>query len=424
MPSITERIVTYNHGRIPERLAYKYRLLAESAFRFFRGTCHLFYEDWHLHLHHVPAVWICGDLHAENFGSYKGNNRLVYFDINDFDEAVLAPCTFELARFVTSVFLVAEQLGLTLNQSRSLASSCIERYAQALVYGKALYIERDTAHGMVQDLMSHVQEERRENFLNKRTEICKSTRDNSTKGTKDTRRFVHDGKRYEPCSPEQRATVERLIADFAKQPKATNAFIATLYDKHFLKPEFYTVIDAAQRIAGTGSLGVERYVVLVEGKGSPNKNFMIDLKAATSSAVMPALRGLGIQQPAWNSEAERCVAIQRRMQAISPALMAALVDTTTGTSFIMRELQPTQDKVDFRTAKGSIERVEEVLLIMAQVLAWAELRSSGRQGSARADELIAFGEDVERWSKPVLEYAQEYAVQAEHDWKAFLAEHP
>lgn len=417
MPSITERIVAYNHGRKPERLAYKYRLLAESAFRFFRGTCHLFYQDWHLHLQHVPTVWICGDLHAENFGSYKGNNRLVYFDINDFDEAVLAPCTFELARFVTSVFLATAQLGLTLNQSRSLALGCIERYAQALVYGKARYIERDTAHGMVQDLMRHVQEERREDFLNKRTELRKST-----KGTKSTRRFVHDGKRYEPCSPEQRATAERLIAGFAKQPKATNAFVATLYDNHLLEPEFYTVIDVAQRIAGTGSLGVERYAVLVEGKGSPNKNFVLDLKAATPSAVMPALEGLGIQQPAWNSEAERCVAVQRRMQAISPALMAALVDAPTQTSFILRELQPTQDKVDFNDAKGDIERVEEVLLIMAQVLAWSELRSSGRQGSANADELIAFGSEVERWSNPVLDYAQEYAAQVKQDWKTFVAE--
>ena len=42
-------------------------------------------------LPHSPVCWICGDLHIENFGSYKGDNRLVYFDLNDFDESILAP---------------------------------------------------------------------------------------------------------------------------------------------------------------------------------------------------------------------------------------------------------------------------------------------------------------------------------------------
>ncbi|MFM6271696.1 MAG: DUF2252 family protein, partial [Dolichospermum sp.] len=75
-----------------------------DPFYFFRGTCHLFYEDLSENsgMNLAPLTWICGDLHLENFGSYKGNNRLVYFDINDFDEAVIAPCTWEIVRFITS----------------------------------------------------------------------------------------------------------------------------------------------------------------------------------------------------------------------------------------------------------------------------------------------------------------------------------
>ena len=69
--------------------------MRKSAFAFLRATCHLFYEDLPKSplLRKVPPVWACGDLHLENFGSYKGDNRLVYFDLNDFDEALLAPCT-------------------------------------------------------------------------------------------------------------------------------------------------------------------------------------------------------------------------------------------------------------------------------------------------------------------------------------------
>ncbi|NJK53097.1 MAG: DUF2252 family protein, partial [Leptolyngbyaceae cyanobacterium SU_3_3] len=72
-----------------------------NAFVFLRGSCHLFYEDLPTdsRLDAAPHTWICGDLHLQNFGSYKGDDRLVYFDINDFDEAALAPCTWDWPAF-------------------------------------------------------------------------------------------------------------------------------------------------------------------------------------------------------------------------------------------------------------------------------------------------------------------------------------
>jgi len=86
---IAERLKAFNQGREPGRLAMKYKAMNKDAFAFLRGSCHLFYEDWPKDspLDATPAAWICGDLHLENFGSYKGDNRLVYFDINDFDES-------------------------------------------------------------------------------------------------------------------------------------------------------------------------------------------------------------------------------------------------------------------------------------------------------------------------------------------------
>jgi uncharacterized protein (DUF2252 family) len=82
---IAARILRYNAGRDPERLRLKLQSLRGDPLAFFRGTCHLFYETLpgHRILEAAPAVHICGDLHLENFGSYKGDNRLVYFDLND-----------------------------------------------------------------------------------------------------------------------------------------------------------------------------------------------------------------------------------------------------------------------------------------------------------------------------------------------------
>ena len=92
----------------------KYEAMAENIYRFYRGTCHLFYEDLSKvnNFPASPVSWTCGDLHLENFGSYKGDNRLVYFDLNDFDEAILMPCLWEILRMVTSIFLAFENLDI------------------------------------------------------------------------------------------------------------------------------------------------------------------------------------------------------------------------------------------------------------------------------------------------------------------------
>ena len=69
---VFDRIIAYNKGREPERLKMKLDAMLADPFTFLRGTCHLFYEDWHASLNALnsPSVWVCGDLHLENFGTY------------------------------------------------------------------------------------------------------------------------------------------------------------------------------------------------------------------------------------------------------------------------------------------------------------------------------------------------------------------
>src|SRR5471032_2060513 len=88
MSGIVKIIASFNAGRDPERFAMKYKAMRSSPFVFLRGTCHLFNERLPRAkvLDDAPPVWICGDMHLENFCSYKADNRLIYFDNNDFDE--------------------------------------------------------------------------------------------------------------------------------------------------------------------------------------------------------------------------------------------------------------------------------------------------------------------------------------------------
>lgn len=148
MDIVTE-IRRFNAGRDPERLRLKYRAMRGGALAFLRGSCHLFYARLatEVELPASPLGWICGDLHLENFGSYKGDNRLVYFDLNDFDEAVLAPAGWDLLRWLVSLEVAAEGLGIDTESRRTLPERALAVYAATLAAGRIGWVDRDQAEG-------------------------------------------------------------------------------------------------------------------------------------------------------------------------------------------------------------------------------------------------------------------------------------
>ncbi|HYP33153.1 MAG TPA: DUF2252 family protein [Burkholderiaceae bacterium] len=392
MIDVVDSLLQFNRGRDPERLAMKFERMRANAFAFLRGSCHLFYDRLPLAgafaADAAPHAWICGDAHLENFGSYKGDNRLAYFDLVDFDEATLAPLTWDLVRFLASVLVADDAVKASGDQVERLCEEFLEAYAAVLACGKAGWVERDTAEGLVQALLDDVRCRTRPEFLDRRT---------VRQGKRRTIRV--DGKRALAADADQRAAVVALMDDVARRAP---------------DPSFYEVIDVARRIAGTGSLGVDRFMVLVRGKGSPDGNYLLDLKQALPSAPQ---RRVTIRQPAWRTEAERVVALQRRMQAMSMAFLEA-VDWK-GASYILRGLQPTEDRVSLCAPEAGFGGIRGAIRTMAGVMASAHLRSGGRQGSAIADDFVAFGAAVAKWKAPMLEAARQAAHQVEADFALF-----
>lgn len=386
---VHQRILKYNTGRDADLLARKYARIAEDPFLFLRGTCHLFSQDSRRQreLDKAPPAWICGDLHLENFGSYKGENRLSYFDLNDFDEAALAPCTWEPARLLVSLHVAARSLKLPKREVRTLARDYVAAYVGALVDGKARWIERTLAQGMVRDLLDQVGMRKRKLFL-----------DRHTRSIRECRRFVIDGEHLLPVTAKERSRLMKWFEHFAASQE---------------RPKFYRPLDVARRVAGTGSLGLPRYVAIVRGKGSPNGNYLLDLKQASPSSVAASLPKL---QPRWSSEAQRIVTVQKRAQAIAPAFLMAVEFEKS--SFVLKELQPTQDRLDLLQAKGRIEPLASVIVTMGRLTAWSALRGSGRQGAADGDALVDFASG-DKWRKQILEFAEAYAADVVVDWREY-----
>ncbi|MBD2177299.1 DUF2252 family protein [Pseudanabaena sp. FACHB-1998] len=396
--NITDRIQRFNlsQARDPYLLSKKYEAMRspdENPFVFFRATCHLFYEDLPIKswFKKAPLVWICGDLHIENFGNYKADNRSVYFDINDFDEAILAPTTWEIARLLTSIFVATQTFAIG-EIAENLCHQLLESYGRTIAEGKAYWMGEDTAPEVIEDLLSRKHHVKRKALLEERTIL-----DNE----KQKRSLKIDNKKALSVSESQKQKVQAFMEDFATRHP---------------NPQFFKLLDVAQRIAGKGSLGIERYVLLVEGKGSPDNNYLLDLKKALPSSLMPYSIW---KQPHWQSEADRIVSIQKRSQAIPIAFLQAV--TMGADSFVLRELQSTQsptDSLKIEKWDDQLMRSEQLMQALGKVVAWSHIRSSGRQDSATVEQLMEFA-SKSKWRTEVMEYAKSYSQQVYQDWKEF-----
>jgi uncharacterized protein (DUF2252 family) len=88
---------------------------------------------------------------------------------------------------------------------------------------------------------------------------------------------------------------------------------------------------------------------------------------------------------------------------------------------VLRELQPSEDRV----SRAQVRRTRQVARFMetlGQVVAWGQLRSSGRGGSATADELRDWGASLDRATVAALvEDARARAAATARQWRAFAA---
>jgi uncharacterized protein (DUF2252 family) len=393
LSSVSRQILAQNAGRDVERLLLKLDAMRADPFAFFRGTNPLFLgflRRGHA-LFRAPRTFVCGDLHFENFGAFKGDNRLGYFDINDFDDACLAPFTIDIVRFLACLRVAAEGLLLNPSQGRELQETFLSAYCEAIADGKPRWIERSLATGVFRALL-------RQSARRTRTELL----DRYSKRQGRSRRIRIDGRRAFALRDGEKKRLKRLVKTLRGDSPDRS---------------FFRLLDAARRIAGNGSLGLPRYLLLIRGRGSPDQNFILDLKMAAPSAVA---RWQGGAQPGWQSEAARVVGIQRLMQAIPPALLRAA--RFEHQAYILKELQPSIDRLQFSSWRGKPRRIREAVHGMGQVAAWAHLRSCGHFDAAPVEALQAYAAAA-HWRRKALATSESAAAATLRAWKAYAKDY-
>ena len=127
---------------IRQDITLKHTHMAEAAFPFFRATFYRWIQLWPEvcgDLAKAPAVLAIGDLHVENFGTWRDEEGRLIWGVNDLDEAWPASYALDLVRLTTSAYLAisAEHLSLT---RREAAEAIEEGYRDALAAGGKAFV--------------------------------------------------------------------------------------------------------------------------------------------------------------------------------------------------------------------------------------------------------------------------------------------
>jgi len=137
----------------PAAFRRKFRKMAASPYAFYRGSAAVFYADLtgayaddSFLDERTSRVWIHGDLHAENFGTYMNSSGVLVFNVNDFDEAYVGPFIWDLKRFSASVALIGYSKALSDEVISGLVTSFANGYLTEL---RAIAAGGDDAIGSI-----------------------------------------------------------------------------------------------------------------------------------------------------------------------------------------------------------------------------------------------------------------------------------
>ncbi|RDG38841.1 DUF2252 domain-containing protein [Streptomyces corynorhini] len=404
----------------PAAFRVKFRKMAASAFAFYRGTASLFYSDLERERAESGAagpfldertsrVWIHGDLHAENFGTYMDANGRLIFNVNDFDEAYVGPFVWDLKRFAASLALIGHTKAL----SDEVITELVEIYAGA--YRERIHalaagakddevppFTLDTAQGPLLGALRSARSLTRFGLLDSMTEIREYER-----------RFAPDGGSVELDA----ATRYKILAAF-------DGYLETLPEASLSRPDSYRVKDVVgRRGIGIGSAGLPSYNILLEGNSDALENdVVIYMKQAQTPAVSRHITDRSVREY-FQHEGHRTVISQRALQAHADPWLGWT--ELGGAGQLVAEVSPYAVDLDW----SDLDDPEEIAAVVADLgRATATMHAAADDESGHSlvpfsteraiDAAIAADEDG--FGALLVDFAHTYGARARADHQIFV----
>jgi uncharacterized protein (DUF2252 family) len=148
-----ERWLAKRMPLLPADLRLKHQLMAENLFSFLRATFYRWSQLWPEvcpGLVSSPLVLAVGDLHVENFGTWRDSEGRLIWGVNDFDEASWLAYPNDLVRLAASAHLAVQENHLSCDIG-SICDSILAGYSEAMQQGGMPFVLAER-HRWLRDL--------------------------------------------------------------------------------------------------------------------------------------------------------------------------------------------------------------------------------------------------------------------------------
>jgi uncharacterized protein (DUF2252 family) len=391
----------------------KFRKMAADPFAFYRGSACLFYADmdtlddrWADE--RTSRVWIQGDLHAENFGTYMDGAGRIVFDVNDFDEAYVGHVSWDLRRFAASFALLAWRKAL----GDDVIGDLLRTYLTAYLDQVEAFTRSDDDRSSALTI-ANTEGAVREAILETTTRTRSSLLDRMTVVERYERRFG-DGPRVRRLDDGER---DRVLA-------ALDRWRETVHPPVRRRDVAYDVKDVVGTGGfGIGSAGLPAYNVLLEGYDQALENdVVLSIKQGNVAAPSRVVRDERISSY-FEHHGHRTAVSQRALQSNASQFLGHT--EIGGVGFVVQELSPYENDLDWE----DLTEPEEIAPVMAQLgRATAKVHCVGDADSDHTlvgfqteDAVVAVvGDRREEFCDDVVDFAHAYARRTQEDHRLFV----
>ena len=396
----------------PAAFQSKFRKMAATPFAFFRGSACLFYHDLREEKENgtyldprTSRIWIHGDLHAENFGTYMNAHGRLIFNVNDFDESYIGPFTWDLKRFAASIALIGYGKALSDEQISRLVKVFARSYRENI---HAMASSSDDVAGFTLDTAK-----------GPLLECLRSARLQSRVATLDADTHIHGHERHfskkDGVIEIDEATKEKVIDAFDR-------YLATLPSPK--QRGSCSVKDVvSRRGVGIGSAGLPTYNLLVAGDNEALEgDVIIYMKQSQPSAVSSQIQDSKAQRY-FKHEGHRTVTLQRSLQAhADPWLGWTEID---GKGYMVTEVSPFALDIEWADINDPDEIVSVVADLGQAVAIMHKAADEEGEGSLvpfAIDQAIdeAIGSDGTMFEGFLEEFAFQYSDRVRGDHRLFV----
>lgn len=406
--TIAEQVKASNAGRLADLLSLRHARMAESSFAFLRGMPPTMASDLATTPNTGILVQSCGDAHLMNFGLFASPERVLMFDITDFDETHQAPWEWDIKRLAVSVAIAARQnpLSLGVSEQQELVKDTVASYRLHLreysrMTHREVWYARLTSDDFLNSAPNAKSRVRLEGLLQRALQRTGARMLNKL--------TVTEGDGQLRIREEPPTIVRESEGDFCTDSVVQTIiqYRDTLQEDRRQLLERYDILDVARKVVGVGSVGTRCAIALL--RADDGDTLVLQLKEARISI----LEQYTCPSP-FEHQGQRIVTGQRLMQSASDPFLG-WTQSPSGKPFYVRQLR------DMKASLPLLEISAGELREYAKLCGWSLARAHAKSGKSAV--ITGYLGKQDQFDRAIGQFAVSYADQNDSDSSEFLAAH-